>query len=154
MYYFNKKTEEILSHYEDWLEMIDSVPVGFTGVASERPPAVYTSEISADTLWFAAGVSFSEGDVLVRISSRSPQYDWMANNDPTPQDTPIGAVAGISSEVLPVLPLIQPFFLKANGTLKHQFTNSATSPVTGGIITWRLLKLINPINGGWDYKTK
>lgn len=152
MYYFNKKTQQILDQYEDWLEMIDSVPIGFTGVASERPSPVYTSEISADTLWFAFNVDFDETDVLVRVSSRSPQYQWMSNNNATPQDTPIGALAGFTSQVMPVLPLIQPFFLKAQGTLQFQFTNSATAAVTGGVITGRLLKLIGPKNGkGWDY---
>jgi hypothetical protein len=32
-----------------------------------------------------------------------------------------------------------------------QFTNAAAAPATGGIITWRALRLREPINGGWDY---
>lgn len=152
MYFFNKKTEEILAQYEDWLEQIDTVAIGFTGVASERPAPVYTSEYSADTLWFGFSVNFDETGVLIRVSSRSPQYQLMGNNNSTPQDTPIGAFAGNTSQVMPVLPLVQPFFLQSQGTLQYQFTNSASAPVTGGIITARLLKLIGPKNGvGWNY---
>lgn len=151
MYYFTKYTERILDQYRTHLELIDSVPIGFTGVASQRPAPVYTSEVDADTLWFAANVDFTNTGVLIRIQSISPQYQWMANNNSTPQDTPINAVAGLSSQVMPVLPLISPFFLKRNGRLQMQFTNAASSPVTGGIITWRVLKLVDPIESGWQY---
>ena len=34
MYYFNPFTIQILNKYRNWLELPDSVPIGFTGVAS------------------------------------------------------------------------------------------------------------------------
>lgn len=151
MYTFNKYVERILDRYRTHLELVDTVPIGFDGVASRKPAPVFTSQVSADVLLFAAFVDFTAADVLIRIQSRSPQYQWMANNDQNPQATPIGAIAGISTQVLPVLPLIQPFFLMSNGQLQMQFTNSATAPVTGGSITWRGLKLVDPIDGGWKY---
>lgn len=151
MYFFNEFTLNILRKYRTHLELIDSVPIGFTGVASQQVAPVFTSLVSADTLFFAANVDFTPADVLIRIQSRSPQYNWMANNNAIPQFTPIGAVAGISTQVMPVLPLVQPFFLKANGQLQMNFINSAAAAVTGGVITWRLLKLVDPIDGGWNY---
>ena len=151
MYFFNDFTLKILSKYENHLELIDSVPIGFTGVASEVPAPVYSSEVDADSLIFAFGVNFTATGVLVRIRSISPQYEWMANNQNAQQDTPIGAIAGITSQVMPVLPLVMPFFLKANGKLEMRFTNDPSSPVTGGVITIRRLKLTLPIDGGWNY---
>ena len=151
MYFFNEYTLKILSKYENHLELIDSIPIGFTGVASQVVAPVYSNEVDADSLIFAFGVDFDNSGVLVRIRSISPQYEWMANNQATPQLTPIGAIAGNSSQVMPVLPLVMPFFLKANGRLEFRFTNAASSPVTGGVITIRRLKLTLPIDGGWNY---
>jgi hypothetical protein len=151
MYYFTKYTYQILDRYRSHLEIVDSFAIGFTGTASERLAPVYTDVVDADVLWFAAHTNFSNANALVRIVSISPQYQWMANQQATPQDTPITAIAGVTTQALPVLPLIQPFFLKAQGRLQHIFTNSATSATTGGIWTWRGLKLTEPIDGGWDY---
>lgn len=152
MYFFNKYTLDILARYRTHIELIDSVPIGFTATANERPAPCYTSQIDTDALFFAANVDFSNAGVLIRIQSVSPQYQWMANNNSTPQDTPIGAVAGMLTQVMPVLPLVQPFFLKAQGRLQMQFTNSAASATDDGIITWRMLKLVDPIDGrGWNY---
>jgi hypothetical protein len=152
MYYFTKYIYHILDFYGTHLELIDTIPIGFTGVASERPAPVFTNEISEDALYFAATVNFSNAAALVRIRSISPQYEWMADDAATPQDTPINAIAGVFSQSLPVLPLIQPFFLKKQGHLQMQFTNSPAAPTTGGLWTWRALRLTNPRNGtGWDY---
>lgn len=150
MYYFNPFTIQILNKYRNWLELPDSVPIGFTGVASEKPASVYSNEVDADSLIFGFNVDFTSTQVQIWIRSISPQYEWMANNQATQQYTPIGAIAGITSQVMPVLPLVMPFFLKANGKLEMRFQNAATSPVTGGIITLRRLKLVDPINGGWN----
>lgn len=152
MFWFSKYVYYILDFYKTHLELIDTVPIGFAGVASERPAPVFTNEVSEDTLYFAAAVNFSNAAVLVRIRAQSPQYEWMADTRATPQDTPVNAIAGVFSQVLPVLPLIQPFFLKRQGRLQMQFTNDSAAPVTGGIWTWRALRLSNPVNGtGWDY---
>ena len=153
MYQFDKNTQAIIDMYSETLPDIDTVAVGFSGTVSERV-TVYSHSISDDCLIFGFGVDFADTatDVLVRIASRSPQYDWMSNDDATPQDTPIGAVAGFSSQILPILPLVKPFFLYANGKLSFNFTNSPTSAVTGGNITIHRLKLVNPLDGvGYQY---
>ena len=151
MYRYNKYTKEILSKYREHVEFIDSLQTGFQGVASERPSPVFTNEVEFDALYYAAAVNFSNAAALVRITALSPQYQWMVNHDPAQQDTPINAVAGVSVAFIMLLPLMRPFFLKAQGRLAHQFTNSPANPTTGGLWTWRALRLIDPIDGGWDY---
>lgn len=152
MYFFTKYVYRILDFYQTHMPLEDTIPIGFTGVAGQRPAPVFTNEISEDVLLFAASVDFSNAGVLVRIRSISPQYEWMANDDPNPQDTPVNSIAGIFSQALPNIPLIQPYFLKKQGRLQMQFTNDTAAPITGGLWTWRGLRLTNPINGvGWDY---
>lgn len=152
MYYFTPYVYRILSFYNTHMPIEDTVPIGFTGVASQRPAPVFTNEVSEDILLFSASVNFNNAEVLIRIRSTNPQYEWMADDSPTPQDTPVNAIAGVFSQALPNLPLIQPFFVKRQGRLAMQFTNGVAVPVTGGLFTWRGLRLTNPINGtGWDY---
>ena len=153
MYQFDKQTQAIMDLYGEHLISFDTIPIGFSGTTSERA-TVYSHEVSDDSLWFAFGVDFASTatDVLVRVSSRSPQFDWMTNDDSTPQDTPIGAFAGFTAQVLPMLPIVKPFFLYANGRLAFTFTNSPTSAITGGNLTCALVKLLNPLDGkGYQY---
>jgi hypothetical protein len=152
MFFFTKYVYQILDKYRDHLPLEDTISIGFTGVASERPAPASSNPISDDALIFGATVNFNNAGVLVRIKSISPQYDWMADISPTPQDTPVNAIAGVFSQALPVLPLVQPFFLMKQGKVQMQFTNAAAGPVTGGLWTWRGLRLVNPIDGGWNYK--
>ena len=155
MFWLSDFTYYILSRYQTHLELIDTIPIGFAGVASERPAPVFTNEVSEDVLYVAAAVNFSNAEVLVRIRSVSPQYEWMADTRGTPQDTPVNAIAGIFSQALPILPLIQPYFVKRQGRLQMSFTNGVAAQVTGGLWTWRALRLSNPITDGrgtgWDY---
>jgi len=151
MWFFNKYVLAILDKYRNFEPLEQSTAIGFTGVANERPPSVTTPEISEDSLLFGAQVNFNNPGVFVRIKSLSPQYEWMGDNSPAPIDTPITAIAGTFDQAMPVLPLIQPAFLSAQGKLQMQFTNSSAGPVTGGFITWRGLRLVGPIDGGWDF---
>lgn len=151
MYRYNKYIKHILSFYREHLEFIDSLQTGFTATASERPSPVFTNEVSVDTLYFGAHVNFENAAALVRITVLSPQYQWMTNHMPAPQDTPIHALAATHLQAAMVIPLMAPFFVKAQGRLAHQFTNSAVDPTDGGRWVWRALKLIDPIDGGWDY---
>jgi len=151
MYFIDQYTYQILNLYRTHLELIDTIPIGFTGTPGERPSPVFTNAISDDVLYFGPTVNFSNAGVLVRIRSISPQYDWMANNDNPPQDTPVNAIAGIAGQVLPILPLVRPFFVQRQGRLQFIFTNDTVAPITGGLWTWRALRLTNPINGGWSY---
>src|SRR6266545_3934700 len=79
MFFFTKYIYQILDRYRTHLELIDTIPIGFTGVASERPAPIFTNEVSEDVLYFAAAVSFSNAGAFVRIRSISPQYEWMAD---------------------------------------------------------------------------
>lgn len=152
MYFFNKFTYKILDLYQTHLIFFDTIPIGFAGVASERPAPVFTNEVSEDVLYFGGELSFSNAGVLVRIKAISPQYEWMVNDDATPQDTPANAVFGVFSQSLPIIPWVSPFFLKKQGRLQLQWTNSAAGPTTGGFVTLHGLRLTNPVNGtGWDY---
>lgn len=149
--FFTKYVYRILDLYRVHLELVDTVAIGFAGNASEKS-VVFTNEISEDCLLFSASIDFVNAAATVRIQSLSPQYQWMSNDDPTPVDTPVNAVAGIFSQVSPNLPLVQPYFLKRQGRLQMSFTNSPAAPTTGGNWTWRGLRLTQPLNGtGWDY---
>lgn len=154
MYFFNKYVEQILDRYRTHLALEDTIPIGFTGVATQRVAPVFTNENSEDTLYVAASVNFTTSqalEALVRIKSVSPQYEWMSNDDPNPQDTPVGAIAGVIGTAMPVIQLPQPFFIQRQGRLQMQFTNATAAPITGGLWTWRALRLTDPINGGWNY---
>jgi hypothetical protein len=152
MYFFNKYTYKILDLYKTHLIFFDTIPIGFTGVASERPAPSSTNEVSEDVMYFGGELSFSNAGVLVRIKAISPQYEWMVNDDSTPQDTPANAVFGVFSQSLPIIPWVSPFFIKKQGRLQLQWTNSAAAPTTGGFVTLHGLRLTNPINNmGWDY---
>jgi hypothetical protein len=153
MFEYSKFTQQILDHYRTHMELVDTQDINFTGVASERPPAALTSDVSEDIIIFGFTVDFSNAGVLVRIRSITPNYQWMTRgDDQPPQDTPINAIAGIFSQASPILQLVQPFFLKKQSRLEMQFTNSAAGATTGGLITARGLRLTNPYNGfGWDY---
>lgn len=152
MYFFTEYTKKILNLYRNHLIFFDTIPIGFTGVASERPAPSANNEVSEDVLYFGGELSFSNAGVLVRIRSISPQYEWMVNDDATPQDTPANAVFGVFSQALPIIPWVSPFFVKKQGRLQLQWTNSAAAPTTGGFVTLHGLRLTNPVNnGGWDY---
>jgi hypothetical protein len=151
MYYLSDYNRFILSKYRTHLELIDTVPIGFAGVANERPAPVFTNETSEDALYVAAGVTFNAPGVLVRIRSISPQYEWMADDSVTPQDTPVNAIAGASTQVMPLIPLVVGFFIQKQGRLQMQLTNDAAGSITGGLWTWRAIRLTNPIDGGWNY---
>src|SRR5215475_1720647 len=100
MYYaFTKYVLQILDRYMTHLELIDTIPLAFTGLVQEKPAPVFTNQISEDALYFGATVDFFNPEILVRIRSISPQYEWMANDDPLPQDTPVNADAGVFSQV-------------------------------------------------------
>jgi hypothetical protein len=151
MWFFTKYIYRILDFYQTHLVFFDTIPIGFTGVASERPAPSFTNEVSEDVLYFGGELSFNNANVLVRIRSISPQYEWMVNDDPTPQDTPANAVFGVFSQSLPIIPWISPFFVEKQGRLQFQWTNSAAAATTGGFVTLHGLRLTNPINGGWNY---
>ena len=156
MWFFTKYTLRILDFYQTHLIFYDTIPIGFTGTVNEKPAPSFTNEVSEDVLYFGGELSFSNSGVLVRVSSISPQYQWMVNDDPIPQDTPANAVFGVFSQSLPIIPWVSPYFMKKQGRLQLQWTNSAAAATTGGFVTLHGLRLTNPIKNplgglGWDY---
>lgn len=145
MFIINPITLAFMQQFEEQLELIDPIPIGFTGVANQELPSIFTSEVDAYSLVFGFEISADPRDASVWIRSTNPQYEWMAQSaSGTPIYAPVSAVAGIAGQVLPVLPLVQPFVLKPNGRLELKFINASTSPLTGGVFTIRRLKLVNP----------
>lgn len=132
--------------------LFDTIPIGFVGNPGEKPAPAKSHVISQDALYFAAQVDFQNPGVRIRVQSITPQYNWMANNDPIPIDTPISCVAGFYNQSMPYIPLVSPFFVGRQGQFTMQFTNDTTTPVVAGEITWAALRLTNPINGGWSYE--
>jgi len=154
MYFFTKYVYQILDRYQEHLPLEDTIAIGFTGSAGQRVPTVFSNSNSDDALYFAASVDFTASQAsqaLVRIKSVSPNYEWMADDGDNPLDTPVASIAGVQGTAMPVICLIQPFFIQKQGRLSMQFTNATTSPITGGLWTWHALRLTKPINGGWNY---
>jgi hypothetical protein len=151
IWYYNKFILQILAYYRDFYLLYDTFAIGFTGVANERPAAANTDTVSEDVLYFGGQIDANGAGSLVRIRSTTPQYEWMANVTAIPQDTPASAIFGLSTQAMPVMPWVMPFFVEQQGRLQFQFTNSAGA--TGGIVTLHGLRLTNPINGtGWNYQ--
>ena len=143
--YFQKYVDGILSNYPRHQPLLVSIAIGFPGVASERV-TVFTPQIDADALLFAANVDFSNSNVSLRVTDTQSGDVWNAlqsNSGTTISGTPIGAVAGIQTQVMPLLPLVCPFFLSRQSKLQLDFQNSASSMTTGGNITFTGIKLFS-----------
>ena len=144
MFILNPLTQAFIEKFEHVLELYDPVPVGFTGVASQELPSVFSNEVDAYSIVYGFEFSEDPGDAQIWIRSTNPQYEWMAQSaNGTPTYAPLTAIAGIAGQVLPVLPLVMPFILGPNGRIEMKFINASSGPLTGGIITLRRLKLIN-----------
>jgi hypothetical protein len=143
MWIINPITLAELEQYNAQLELWDPIPIGFTGVASQEIPSIFSNEVDDYTMLFGFAVDFSPGDAKIWVRSISPQYEWNAySKNGQPNFMPLSAVAGIVGQVLPVMPLIMPFTIFPNGKLEMRFINASSSPITGGNISLRRLKLV------------
>jgi len=143
MWIINPITLARLQDFDARLELWDTVPIGFTGVASQEISSVFSNEVDEYTMLFGLGVDFDPGNAKMWVRSISPQYEWNANTrNGTPNFMPISAVAGIEGQVLPVMPLIMPFELYPNGKIEFRFINASSSPITGGNLQLRRIKLV------------
>lgn len=136
--YFNDYVNGILKKYARFLPLQLTTPIGFDGSTASQRLTVFTPQIDADALLFAANVDFSNAFVTVRITDSATGYVWNPINA-----TPIVAIAGIQTQVMPLLSLVAPFFLSRQSKLQMDFVNSPTSLTTNGNITWVGLKLLN-----------
>jgi hypothetical protein len=154
--YPQKYVERILDCYAVHLDLDLTVATTLTGTASEIK-TVYTPEVDGDSLIFRCHADFSNtgtGGVTVNISSTIPAYEFNLGTMPpgatSPQPCPITANFGITTQNNPLIWLTAPFFLKRQGKLQFVIQNSSTSATTGGNLVIRGVKLLRPINGGYD----
>lgn len=141
--YFQGYIDNILKQYVRHQPLLVSVAIGFPGLASEAV-TVFTPQIDADALLFGVNVDFSNANVVLKITDTQSGYVWNAlqsNAGTTIAGTPITAIAGIQTQVMPLLPLVCPFFLSRQSKLQFDFRNSAASPTTNGTITFVGIKL-------------
>lgn len=142
--YFQAYIDAVLKNYNRYEPIFLTIPIGFDGVTVSQKLSVFTPPVDSDCLLFGANVDFSNSGVLLRITDTQSGYVWnqlQSNQGATLGGTPITAIAGIQTQVMPVLPLVCPFFLSRQSKLQHDFTNSASGLTTGGNITWNGIKL-------------
>lgn len=143
MFLINPITLTRLQDFEQQLELWDTVPIGFTGVASQEISSVFCNEVDQSSMLFGLGVDFEPGDSKIWVRSISPQYEWIANTqNGTPNFMPISAVCGVEGQVMPILPLVMPFELLPNGKIEFRFINASSGAITGGNLQLRRLKLV------------
>lgn len=134
---FEDYVKSIIARYAKYLPLDLSIPIGFDGATASQQKTVFTPQIDADALLFGANVDFNNPLVTLRVTDTASGYVWNPVNY-----TPIAAIAGIQSQVTPILPLICPFFLSRQSKLQLDFINSAGSLTTNGTITWVGIKLL------------
>lgn len=141
--YFQGYVDNILKNYSRHQPLLVSVAIGFTGTVNELI-TTFTPQIDADALLFGVNVDFSNANVVLKITDTQSGYVWNAlqsNSGTSIAGTPITAIAGIQTQVTPVLPLVCPFFLSRQSKLQFDFKNSASSATTNGTITFTGIKL-------------
>jgi len=137
MFELTDQARSILSRYVRHLPIYLTTAIGFDGATASQQRQVFTPSVDSDVLLFAANVDFSNALVTVRVTDTGTGYVW---NPTTP--TPITAIAGIQTQVMPLLALVEPYLLTRQSKLQMDFTNSASSLTTNGNITWAGLKLL------------
>ncbi len=143
--FFQNYVAGILNDYKRWQPLYLTIPIGFNGSTANERVTVYTPQVDADALVFGFNVDFSNASVTVKISDTASGYVWNVFQSPiggNPEGSPITAIAGIQTQVMPVLPLVCPYWLSKQSKLQLDFRNSATSLTTGGNITAIGLKLL------------
>lgn len=142
---FQDYVEGILKKYAQYKSHWLTTAIGFAGVASENA-IVYTPPVDADFMIFGFNVDFSNTGVLVSLQDTSTGYEFMtlqSTGTTALVGTPIVAVAGITTQVMPVLSLICPFWLPRQSKIKYSFRNSASGQTTGGNISAVGVKLLS-----------
>ena len=142
--YFQAYVDAILKKYSRWEPLFLTIPIGFDGSTASQKVTVFTPQVDADALLFSANVDFHNSGVLLRITDTQSGYVWnvlQSNAGATVAGTPISAIAGVQTQVMPMLALTCPFFLSRQSKLQHDFTNSASSLTTSGNISWAGIKL-------------
>lgn len=127
--------QKILDQYEEYRPEFQALPIGFTGVASEPKGPIPSIPLDDDFLLTDLRVSFTNVDVLVAVSNSNGVF-WQ--QDPFS----IAALAANPDTVVPILPLQIEYLIKQQNKIFFTFTNAAASPVTGGYIYLRGIRLL------------
>lgn len=143
--FFYDYVQGILKKYSQFKPLWEISAIGFAGVASENA-VVSSPPVENDCLIFGFNVDFSNAGVLVSIKDTSTGYDFMvlqSTNTTQALGAPIVAVAGVTTQVTPVLPMICPFWIGRQSRLQYTFRNSASGQTTGGNITAVGIRLLS-----------
>jgi len=145
--YFADHVKTILTKYKSWQPLYLTTLIGFDGATANERVTAFTPQVDSDALLFGAHVNFSNTQVNVKITDTGNGYAWnvlQAATGASTSGTPVTAIAGATTQVMPVLALVCPYFLSRQGKLQLDFTNgsSSISPSTS-TITWTGLKLFS-----------
>lgn len=119
--YFQALLNRLLDQYNEHLPIFLEKDIPFTSTASERVDVVLDT-VDYDVALVGASVNFSNSNVLCRISDTAKQYFF------NQLFMPITSLAGVSSQVTPMLPLPAPYKLDRQSRVQIEFQNSASSP--------------------------
>lgn len=144
--YFTEYVATILKKYKTWQPLYLTTLIGFDGSTASERVTCFTPQVDSDAIIFGAHTNFSNAQVNVRITDTGSGYVWnilQAATGGTTSGTPVTALAGASTQVSPVLPMVCPYFLSRQSKLQMDFTNSATSVAAAtSSITWVGIKLL------------
>lgn len=144
--FFADYVKGILSQYSSWIPLYLTTLIGFDGVTASQRVTCYTPAVDSDALLFGGHVNFSNAGVGVKITDSGSGYSWnvlQSVTGATTSGTPITALAGVQTEVMPILALTCPYFLGRQSKLQMDFVNgSASIAASTSSITWVGLKLI------------
>lgn len=145
--YFQDYIKTILAKYKTWLPLYLTTLIGFDGITASQRVTSYTPSVDSDALLFGGHVNFSNSGVNVKITDSGSGYSWnVLQSAPgaSTSGTPITALAGVQTEVMPILALTCPYFLGRQSKLQMDFVNgSASQAAATSSITWIGLKLID-----------
>lgn len=142
--YFEEHIRSILGKYKSWQPLYLTILIGFDGATASQRVTCFTPQVDSDALIFGAHTNFSNSQVAVKITDTGTGYAWnvlQAATGATTTGTPVTALAGASTQVMPLLPLVCPYFLSRQGKLQMDFVNATTPVASTSSITWTGLKL-------------
>ena len=119
--YFQALLMRLLDKYNEHWPIFLEKDIPFTAVADEQVDVVLDT-VDYDVILVGASVNFSNSNVLCRISDTAKQYFF------NQRFMPITSLAGVSSQVSPVLALPAPYLLDRQSRVQIEFQNSASSP--------------------------
>jgi hypothetical protein len=145
--YFSEYVATILKKYKTWQPLYLTTLIGFDGSTASERTTCFTPQVDSDAILFGGHTNFSNAQVNLKISDTGSGYVWnvlQGATSATTSGTPVTAIAGASTQVMPILAMVCPYFLSRQSKLQMDFTNSATS-VAGATssITWVGIKLLN-----------